>query len=62
MSEKIDLCTMQLVGLQEIEISGSEILEKVCQEIRRGEREAEESDLEKMRFVSRQSNSILAVD
>lgn len=62
MSEKIDLYTMQLVGLQEIEISGSEILEKVCQEIRRGEREAEESDLEKMRFVSRQSNSILAVD
>lgn len=32
------------------------------QEIRRGEREADESDLEKMRFVSRQSNSILAVD
>lgn len=62
MSEKIDLYTMQLVGLQEIEISGSEILEKVCQEIRRGEREAEESDLENMRFVSRQSNSILAVD
>lgn len=62
MSEKIDLYTMHLVGLQEVEISGSEILEKVCQEIRRGEREAEESDLEKMRFVSRQSNSILAVD